>query len=130
MILDIISGYGLRRKRLFHYCCVCSLPWKHACLWSHYLAMATVELLVLQLLPSNRSICHSMYNVFALMFSAYCSKTPIIHSFRNSVLRNSKVKKVKFKLSMLRTSCIAPCFRNCSIRRRRRRRRRLISIVP
>jgi hypothetical protein len=35
----ITSWHRPRRKRAFHYCCVLSLPWKHACLQNHYLAM-------------------------------------------------------------------------------------------
>jgi hypothetical protein len=34
LVLVITSGHGLRRKHVYHYCCLLSLPWKHACLRS------------------------------------------------------------------------------------------------
>jgi hypothetical protein len=42
LVLLITSRHALRRKRPFHYCCILLLPWKHACLWSHYLAAVVV----------------------------------------------------------------------------------------
>jgi hypothetical protein len=36
MDLVIWSRQGPHRKRPFHYCCILSLPWKHACLLSRY----------------------------------------------------------------------------------------------
>jgi hypothetical protein len=48
---------------LLHYCYVLSLQQKHACLRSHYLAMAVVGLLVSWSLPSNGSTCHNMFSV-------------------------------------------------------------------
>jgi hypothetical protein len=62
-----ISQHRQCRKRLFQYSSLLWLLWIHAFLWSHYLAMAVVQLLVLRLLPSNGSTCHIM-NVTCKMY--------------------------------------------------------------
>jgi hypothetical protein len=64
LVLLITSRHGLRRRRLFHYYCILLLLWKHSCLWSRYLAMADVELLISRSLPSNVSTCHNILEAF------------------------------------------------------------------
>jgi hypothetical protein len=59
-VLFITSCHELGRKRLFYYCCILLLPWIHACLQSHYLAMAAVYLLISWSLPINGSTCHNI----------------------------------------------------------------------
>jgi hypothetical protein len=41
-VLLITSRHEPRRKRIFHYCYILLLPWKHTCLRSRYLAVAVV----------------------------------------------------------------------------------------
>jgi hypothetical protein len=69
-------AYGIKaqttQKCLFHYCCTLSLWWKHACLWSPYLAVVIIQLLVSWLLARNGSACHSM---LATLFQSQVTST-------------------------------------------------------
>jgi hypothetical protein len=56
-VLLITSRYRQHRKH--HSCCCFQLPMcKHACLWSCYMVMAVVQLLISRSLPSNGFTCH------------------------------------------------------------------------
>jgi hypothetical protein len=48
----------VRRKLIFHYCCILLFPWKHAHLWIRYSAMAVAQLLISRSLHSNGSTYH------------------------------------------------------------------------
>jgi hypothetical protein len=43
------------------------LPWKHACLRSHYLGTAVEYLLLSWPLPRNRSACHNIIIIFSFI---------------------------------------------------------------
>lgn len=52
---------------LLHVQLLCPLPRNSYCLLSHYSAKAVVQLPILQLLPSNKSICHNMIGRTAVL---------------------------------------------------------------
>jgi hypothetical protein len=76
LVLIITPRHVPRRKRLYHYCCVLSLPWKHACLRSHNLTMVVVWLLLLLSLPGNGSTYHSIYRpMYSYVLRIWGSRT-------------------------------------------------------